>query len=103
MDYPSSLRRLSILSVALALVLGRRKVGFSKEESQPHNVPLVLLGASILWFGWFGFNTGVHGGDDYGLTVLIFVNTLVTPAAGLLGFIAIEHFRDGKATSVGAA
>lgn len=90
-------------ALALALVLGRRKVGFSKEETQPHNVPLVLLGASILWFGWFGFNTGYHGGDDFGLTVLIFVNTLVAPAAAMLGWLVVEHFKEGKATAVGAA
>ncbi len=89
-------------ALALALVLGKRKLGFSKEESQPHNVPLVLLGASILWFGWFGFNTGVYGADE-GQTSLIFFNTLITPAAALIGWIVVETFRDGKATAVGAA
>jgi len=89
-------------ALALALVLGRRKVGFSKEESQPHNVPLVLIGASILWFGWFGFNTGVYGADE-GQTSLIFLNTLVTPAAAMLGWLVMEHFKEGKATAVGAA
>ncbi len=89
-------------ALALALVLGKRKVGFSKEESQPHNVPLVLIGAAILWFGWFGFNTGVYG-EDEGQTSLIFFNTLIAPAAALIGWIAVETFRDGKATAVGAA
>lgn len=89
-------------ALALALVLGRRKVGFTKEESVPHNVPLVLLGASILWFGWFGFNTGVFGADA-GQTSLIFFNTLVAPAAALIGWIVVESLRDGKATAVGAA
>ena len=80
-------------ALALALVLGRRKIGFSKEEAQPHNVPLVLIGAAILWFGWFGFNTGVYGAD-LGQTSLIFLNTLICPAAGMLGWLvvpAIEH------------
>ncbi|WP_232677842.1 ammonium transporter [Nocardioides sp. R-C-SC26] len=89
-------------ALALALVLGRRKVGFSKEESVAHNVPLVLIGAAILWFGWFGFNTGVQGGDA-GQTSLIFFNTLLAPAAALLGWIVVETFKDGKATAVGAA
>ena len=89
-------------ALALALVLGKRKVGFSKEESKPHNVPLVLIGAAILWFGWFGFNTGVYGADE-GQTSLIFFNTLITPAAALIGWIVVETFRDGKATAVGAA
>lgn len=89
-------------ALALALVLGRRKAGFSKEEAQPHNVPLVLIGAAILWFGWFGFNTGVYGADE-GQTSLIFLNTLITPAAGMLGWLTVEHFKEGKATAVGAA
>ena len=88
-------------ALALALVLGRRKVGFSKEEAQPHNVPLVLIGVAILWFGWFGFNTGVYGADE-AQTSLIFLNTHITPAAGMLGWIVVEHFKDGKATAVGA-
>lgn len=89
-------------ALALALVLGRRKVGFSKEETAPHNVPLVLIGAAILWFGWFGFNTGVYG-EGLGQTSLIFFNTVITPAAALLGWIVVETLRDGKATAVGAA
>ena len=89
-------------ALALALVLGKRKVGFSKEESVAHNVPLVLIGAAILWFGWYGFNTGVFGADE-GQTSLIFFNTLVAPAAALLGWIAVESVREGKATAVGAA
>ncbi|KRB77265.1 ammonia channel protein [Nocardioides sp. Root190] len=89
-------------ALALALVLGKRKVGFSKEEAVPHNVPLVLIGAAILWFGWYGFNTGVFGADE-GQTSLIFFNTLVAPAAALLGWIVVESLKDGKATAVGAA
>lgn len=88
-------------ALALALVLGKRKIGFSKEEAQPHNVPLVLIGAAILWFGWFGFNGGAATAD--GQIGLIFVNTLVAPAAALVGWIVVEHFKEGKATAVGAA
>ncbi len=88
-------------ALALALVLGKRKVGFSKEEAQPHNVPLVLIGTAILWFGWFGFNTGLNTGEAG--AGLIFLNTLGAPAAGLLGWIAVEQFKEGKATAVGAA
>ncbi|MDZ5623136.1 ammonium transporter [Nocardioides bizhenqiangii] len=88
-------------ALALALVLGKRKVGFSKEEAQPHNVPLVLIGTAILWFGWFGFNTGLNTGEAG--AGLIFLNTLGAPAAAMLGWIAVEHFREGKPTAVGAA
>lgn len=89
-------------ALALALVLGKRKTGFTKEEAVPHNVPFVLLGAAILWFGWFGFNTGVYGASE-GQTSLIFLNTLLTPAAAMFGWLVVEHFREGKATAVGAA
>ncbi|MCD9198492.1 ammonium transporter [Aeromicrobium wangtongii] len=87
-------------ALALALVLGKR-VGFSRELQKPHNVPLVLIGAAILWFGWFGFNTGAAISNGQG--ALIFLNTLACPAAGIVGWIVIEHFKNGKATSVGAA
>jgi ammonium transporter, Amt family len=87
-------------ALALALVLGKR-VGFSKELQKPHNVPLVLIGAAILWFGWFGFNGGAA--TTLGQGSLIFVNTLVAPAAALLGWIIVEHVHNGKATAVGAA
>lgn len=86
---------------ALALVLGKRTVGFSKESAEPHNVPLVLIGAAILWFGWFGFNTGAA--TDVNTAAIIFLNTIICPAAGVLGYIVVEHFKDGKPTAVGAA
>ncbi|WP_261163763.1 ammonium transporter [Microbacterium sp. Marseille-Q6965] len=93
-------------ALALALVLGKR-VGFQKGINKPHSVPLVMLGASILWFGWFGFNAGLTAaplgeGGNAG-TGLIVVNTLVAPAAAVIGWIAVEKFKDGKSTSVGAA
>lgn len=90
-------------ALALAIVLGRRVV-FQKGAHKPHNVPLVLLGAALLWFGWFGFNAGAQflseGMPDVGLIV---VNTLGATAAAILGWLVIEKVKDGKATAVGAA
>ncbi|BDZ46903.1 ammonium transporter [Naasia aerilata] len=88
-------------ALALALVLGKR-VGFAKGINKPHNVPFVLLGAGILWFGWFGFNAGSEVAAD-GVAALAWINTLAAPAAALLGWLVVEKIRDGKATSVGAA
>ncbi|WP_242091298.1 ammonium transporter [Curtobacterium sp. DN_7.5] len=87
--------------LALAIVLGKR-VGFAKGAHKPHNPPFVLLGAAILWFGWFGFNAGSEGAAD-GVAALAWVNTLAAPAAAVLGWLLIEKIRDGKATSIGAA
>ncbi|MFC4223698.1 ammonium transporter [Lysinibacter cavernae] len=86
-------------ALALAIVLGKR-VGFQKGITQPHNVPLVLMGAALLWFGWFGFNAGAA--SEPGEAGLIFLNTIAAPAAAILGWIIVEKFKDGKATSVGA-
>ncbi|WP_159500766.1 ammonium transporter [Microbacterium sp. 18062] len=94
-------------ALALALVLGKR-IGFQKGITKPHNVPLVMLGASILWFGWFGFNAGAEGtagllGTGETSVGLIIINTLGTTAASIIGWLVIEKLKDGKATSVGAA
>jgi Amt family ammonium transporter len=89
-------------ALALALVLGRRVV-FQKGAHKPHNVPLVLLGAAILWFGWFGFNAGAEFANGLGGVGLIVVNTLGATAAAILGWLVVEKVKDGKATSVGAA
>ena len=88
-------------ALALALVLGKR-VGFAKGAHQPHNPPFVLLGAGLLWFGWFGFNAGSELAAD-GTAALAFINTIAAPAAALLGWLVVEKIKDGKATSVGAA
>jgi len=88
-------------ALALALVLGKR-VGFQKGMQKPHNVPLTLLGAALLWFGWFGFNSGSEAAVD-GVAAIAWINTLAAPAAGILGWLIVEKIKDGKATSIGAA
>ncbi|MGW4153467.1 ammonium transporter [Micromonospora chersina] len=88
-------------ALALVLVLGKR-VGWPRESTKPHNIPLVALGAGLLWFGWFGFNAGSELTAD-GVTALAFMNTQVATAAALLGWIVVEWVRDGKPTLVGAS
>ena len=87
--------------LVLALVVGRR-VGFGKVAMRPHNVPLVMLGAGLLWFGWFGFNAGSELAAD-GLASLVWVNTTVATCAAMLGWLVVEKVRDGEATAIGAA
>jgi Amt family ammonium transporter len=87
--------------VAMAILLGRRK-GWPKEQMRPHNVPYVLLGAGLLWFGWFGFNAGSALAAN-NLAGYAFVNTNTATAAALLGWIIVEKLRDGHATTLGAA
>ncbi len=88
-------------ALALAIVLGRR-VGWPKENFKPHNVPMVALGAGLLWFGWFGFNAGSELTAD-ATTAIAFVNTQDATAAALLGWIIVEWIRNGKPTMVGAS
>jgi len=87
--------------LALALVLGKRN-GWPRAQFKPHNLPLVLTGAGLLWFGWFGFNAGsaLSAGTLAGLA---FTNTQVATAAAVLGWLAVEKLRDGHPTSLGAA
>ena len=88
-------------ALALALVLGTRR-GFGTEAMRPHNLPLVMLGAGLLWFGWFGFNAGSALAANH-TAAIAWVNTLVAPAAASLAWILTERIRDGYATSLGAA
>jgi Amt family ammonium transporter len=90
-----------VAGLVLALVVGRR-LGFGTTAMRPHNVPLVMLGAGLLWFGWFGFNAGSELAAD-GLASLVWVNTTVATCAAILGWLVVEKLRDGHATSVGAA
>ena len=88
-------------ALALALVLGPR-IGFKVDAMRPHNLPFVLLGVGLLWFGWFGFNAGSALAAD-GLAAAIFLNTLVAGCLGMLGWLSVEQIRDGKPTTFGAA
>ena len=87
--------------LALAIVLGKRR-GWGKDPVRPHNLPLVLLGAGLLWFGWFGFNAGSELGVD-GTTALAFMNTQIATAAAAGGWLLVERYRDGKPTTLGIA
>ena len=84
-----------------ARMLGPRQ-GFRRTPLVPHNVPLVLLGAGLLWFGWFGFNSGSALAAN-GIAVLAFVNTNTAAAAALVTWAALDALRGGKVTAVGAA
>ena len=88
-------------ALALAIVLGKR-VGFKRDAMRPHNLPLVLLGAGLLWFGWFGFNAGSALGAN-GTAALVLINTQAATGAAVLGWLLVERIRDGYTTSVGAA
>ncbi|GAB2821822.1 Amt family ammonium transporter [Lentzea nigeriaca] len=87
--------------LAVALVLGKRK-GWPKEPMRPHNLPFVLLGAALLWFGWYGFNAGSALAANETAAVA-FTTTTVATAAAVLGWLLVEQFRDGKPTTLGAA
>jgi ammonium transporter, Amt family len=88
-------------ALALALVLGPR-IGFQKDAMRPHNLPFVLLGVGLLWFGWFGFNAGSALAAN-GTAAAIFLNTLVAGCLGMLGWLGVEQIRDGRPTTFGAA
>ena len=88
-------------SLALVLVLGPRK-GWTSEAMPPHNLPFTMLGAGILWFGWFGFNAG-SAFDVSATTVQAFVNTFIAGAVAMLSWLVVERLIDGHATSLGAA
>lgn len=88
-------------ALALIIVLGKRR-GWPRERMRPHNIPYVLLGASLLWFGWYGFNAGsaLSASDLAGVA---FTNTTIATATAVLGWLLVEQFRDGKPTTLGAA
>jgi Amt family ammonium transporter len=88
-------------ALALALILGKRR-GWPREQMKPHNLPVVLLGAGLLWLGWYGFNVGSQvAADDVAATVLF--NTTVATGAAILAWLGVEKLRDGHATTLGAA
>ncbi|CAM5678061.1 hypothetical protein SVIOM342S_07949 [Streptomyces violaceorubidus] len=89
-------------ALGVILVIGKR-VGFKKDPMRPHSLPLVMLGAGLLWFGWFGFNAGSWLGNDDGVGALMFVNTQVATGAAVLGWLAYEKIRHGAFTTLGAA
>ncbi|WP_158888953.1 ammonium transporter [Amycolatopsis anabasis] len=88
-------------ALALVLVIGKR-VGWPKEPMKPHNLPFVMLGAGLLWFGWFGFNAGSALKADNTAGVA-FINTFTATAVAMLAWLLVERLRDGKGTSLGAA
>ncbi|HEY9417349.1 MAG TPA: ammonium transporter [Pseudonocardia sp.] len=88
-------------ALALALVLGKRR-GFPKEPMRPHNMPNVLLGAGLLWFGWFGFNAG-SALSVGALAANAFTTTMTASAASLLTWLLYEQIDDGRPTTLGAA
>ncbi len=89
-------------ALGVILVIGKR-VGFKKDPMRPHSLPLVMLGAGLLWFGWFGFNAGSWLGNDDGVGPLMFVNTQIATGAAMLGWLAYEKIRHGAFTTLGAA
>ncbi len=101
-----------VAGLVLALIIGRR-IGFGKEPMKPHNLPLTMIGAGLLWFGWYGFNVGsiVFSGsteeeivaqfiEETGVT---FLNTTIATMAAIIGWLVVERLLHGKATSLGAA
>jgi len=88
-------------ALALAIVLGKRH-GWRKDPMRPHSLPLVMLGAGLLWFGWFGFNAGSALAAN-GIAGLAVINTQVAAAGAIIGWLLVEKLRNGHATSLGAA
>ncbi len=91
-----------LAALVLVYIIGSRAdFGKTKGYHRPHNVPLVMIGTAMLWFGWFGFNGGAAASVEEG--GLIWVNTLAAPAAAMLAWLVVERVRDGRPTSIGAA
>jgi Amt family ammonium transporter len=90
-----------VAALVAVLVLGKRK-GWPTDAMTPHNLPFTLVGAGILWFGWFGFNAGsALAAND--VAMMAFWNTYLAGAAGLLGWVLAEWLKDGHPTTLGAA
>ncbi len=87
--------------LVLAIILGKRH-GWPSSPMRPHNLPFVMLGAGLLWFGWYGFNAGSAVGSN-GIAGATFVTTTIATGTAMLGWLLTERIRDGKATSLGAA
>ncbi len=90
-----------VAGLVIALVLGKRK-GYKAQPMIPHNIPLVLLGAGLLWFGWFGFNAGSALTASDGLAITALVTTNTAAAAGLLSWVIVEWIHRKKPTALGA-
>lgn len=90
-----------VAGLMLALVLGKRK-GWPTTLFRPHNLPFVMLGAGLLWFGWYGFNAGSATSSN-GAAGSTFIATTIATAAAMLAWLLTERIRDGKATTLGAA
>jgi ammonium transporter, Amt family len=88
-------------ALVLALILGKRR-GWPNDSARPHNLTMVMLGAGLLWFGWFGFNAGSAAVANFDATYA-FMNTVVATCTAICGWLIIEQVRDGKPTSLGAA
>lgn len=88
-------------ALAVAIVIGAR-LGWPKTPMKPHNLTMVMLGAGLLWFGWFGFNAGSALAANNAASV-VFLNTFVATCAAAIGWLIVEKIRDGHATSLGAA
>jgi Amt family ammonium transporter len=102
-----------VAGLVLVLLIGKR-LGFGKEPMKPHNLTLTMIGAGLLWFGWFGFNVGSivfiegDGGEKdiaqfMSETGVTWINTTVATAAAMLAWLIVEKVRDGKGTSLGSA
>lgn len=90
-----------VAGLVLALILGKR-LGWPTSPMRPHNLPFVMLGAGLLWFGWYGFNAGSAVGSN-GIAGATFITTTVATAAAMLGWLLTERIRDGHGTTLGAA
>lgn len=90
-----------IAGLVTCIILGKRK-GYRSSSMLPHNIPYIMIGSGLLWFGWLGFNGGSALGAN-GVATIAFVNTIVAPAASMLSWIFIEYYFRRRVTLVGAA